>query len=136
MIFGADEEVTGTESTGGNMVRRDKLAEEQAMYAIQHGDFPEELRKSQKNVAVVMTQDWCPQWGAMSTWLDTLKEDDLQLDIYILLYNRERYFEEFLHFKETSWRNDLVPYVRYYTEGKFVGESNYVSRSEFLKSFL
>ena len=117
------------------MVRRAKLAEEQAMYAIQHGDFPEELRKSQKNVAVVMTQDWCPQWGAMSSWLETLKDDDLLLDIHILIYNQESYFEEFLHFKETSWRNALVPYVRYYADGELVRESNYVSQSEFLNSF-
>ena len=117
------------------MVRKEKVTEEQAMYAIQLGDFPEELRKSQENVAAVMTQDWCPQWGMMSAWIDTLKENDLLLDIYVLLYNKESYFEEFLRFKETTWRNNLVPYVRYYSNGELVGESNYVSQTDFLKTF-
>jgi hypothetical protein len=46
-------------------------------------------------------------------------------------YDLEPWFESFMAFKEDSFGNREVPYVRYYREGVFSGESNYLSADGF-----
>lgn len=108
------------------------IDESAARYAIEHGEFSHEVIHSNRVVIIAMTQDWCPQWLSMSAWLPTLLSEN-DLDIYELVYNRERYLEEFLAFKEGAWRNHTVPYVRYYRSGEIVGESNFVGRRRLKK---
>lgn len=79
-----------------------------------------------------MTQDWCSEWKAMQQWIDTLEEHS-DLDIYELIYNRVDYFKDFLTLKEKTWNNDLIPYVRYYSQGVLIHESNYVTREDFFR---
>ena len=119
------------------MIQRLKLNREQAMFAIQNGEFPEELRNVKNHVAVVMTQDWCPQWSAMSSWLGTLteKKQEMDIDVFELVYNNVDFFDEFLSLKENQWGNALIPYVRYYINGELVRESNYLSAEAFLEVF-
>jgi hypothetical protein len=74
----------------------------------------------------------------MDEWLSTFEREDRTpglIDVYELIYNRKDYFHQFLHFKETVWRNPLIPYVRYYRDGMLVDESNFVSQREFLRRF-
>ncbi len=47
------------------MIRRNNITREQALAAIDRGELPEEVVESAAKVAVVLTQDWCPQWSAM-----------------------------------------------------------------------
>ena len=121
------------------MIRRNNITREQAMAAIDRGELPEEVVGSAEKVAVVLTQDWCPQWSAMERWIGDLESDDsssaVAIDVYQLLYNREDYFRQFLSFKENVWQNRIVPYVRYYRKGRFIRDSNYVTREEFFAVF-
>jgi hypothetical protein len=106
-----------------------KITGEQAFRAIESGEFGEDVIASCERVAVLMSQDWCPQWAAMRAWVFSIERD---IDLYELVYNREPYFHEFRAFKEQMWRNGQIPYVRYYRGGKLTAESNYVSEEEFL----
>jgi hypothetical protein len=122
-----------------SVMRLIDITREQAMATIERGELPDEVIGSDENVAAVLTQDWCPQWTAMERWIGGLNESEsapsITVDIYILLYNREDYFREFLRFKENVWKNRAIPYVRYYRRGRLISESNYVSRESFLEVF-
>lgn len=107
------------------------ITREQAFTAIECGEFGSDVAASERRVAVVMTQDWCPQWAAMKKWLYSLEID---AGLFELIYNKTEYFSEFRNFKEKKWNNGLIPYVRYYTGGRLIAESNYVSREDFLKN--
>ena len=113
------------------MISAKKINREQAFHAIKNGEFAPSVIASAARVAVVMTQDWCPQWTSMKRWLYDLEPD---LELYELVYNLEDFFHEFRTFKETSWENGHIPYVRYYIDGSLKAVSNYVSREDFLKN--
>ena len=108
------------------------IEEPQAQYAIRHGEFAHDVTASNTVVIVVMTQDWCPQWIYMSAWLPSLQSES-EVDVYELIYNRERYFREFLRLKEGQWGNYEVPYLRYYRSGELVAVSNFVGKRRLKK---
>jgi hypothetical protein len=121
------------------MTVRKSLTRAQAEHAMRHGEFDDTVTAAAPRVAVVLSQDWCGQWSAMNHYLDELSvtqgEEDGELVVFHLLYNTVDYFHAFLSFKEGVWRNALIPYVRYYRAGRLVGESNFVSQSQFLRHF-
>ena len=47
------------------MVYQKQLTESDAREAIETGEFPQSVRESSENVAIVLTQDWCHQWSDM-----------------------------------------------------------------------
>ena len=115
------------------------ITDEQAHFAMENGEFPSHVIGSAPQVAVILTQDWCPQWTSMKAWLKRVPLDtglEQETRIYILIYNRVPYFRRFLAFKETVWNNRLIPYVRYYRDGTLIGESNYLSQREFVDRFI
>ena len=121
------------------MVRITLLTEDDAKRAIETGDFAKEIRASKTCVAIVLTQDWCPQWTSMKSWMKALEAQNdasaFDLDIYELEYNRMPSFGAFMSFKENEFGNNLIPYVRYYRGGELIDESNYVSKEVFLQKF-
>ena len=119
------------------MIERRELSREQAAEAMRAGEFGEGVRRASRNVAVVLTQDWCGQWAAMDDYLQDLgaRHPELELVVFQLEYNRVDYFREFLRFKEEVLGNRLIPYVRYYRDGLLIGQSNYVAETQFLKNF-
>ena len=108
-----------------------EITREQAFHAINGGEFGVDIIAADKKVAVILTQDWCPAWHAMRAWLHDLKED---FTLFELIYNQVEYFHEFRTFKETKWKNGIIPYVRYYQDGRLIHESNSVTREDFLKN--
>lgn len=115
-----------------------KLTETEARYAMSHGEFAEEIRGSAPSVAIILTQSWCPQWRFMKAYLP---EVDAKLNaegsgeavhIYYLEYDLEDWYEEFLPFKENTFQNWDVPYVRYYQKGRLTGESNFIADRGFI----
>jgi hypothetical protein len=122
------------------MVKIKELTDEQVQEAIDDKEFSESVRIASEYVAVILTQDWCSQWMTMSGWLkeieskgDAVKEN---ISVFTLQYNQKPYFQKFMNFKETTWKNDRIPYVRYYKNGKFISNSNYVSKDQFFRSFV
>ncbi len=110
-----------------------EITDEQAEYIMENGELPDDMIHSGDKVAVIFTQDWCPQWTYMTSWLDTTEKDGITT--FYLAYNRKSYFNKFMQVKESTWNNHLVPYVRSYNKGKFIDDSNYVSKELFLSNF-
>ena len=99
---------------------------------IDEGEVPESIRTASEKVAVVLTQSWCPDWFVMRRYLDAL--DEPGLTVYAIVYDRLENFTDVMAFKETIFSNDLIPYVRYYRDGRLVAESNVVYlKKKFLK---
>jgi len=110
-----------------------EITDAQAMSLIGEKELPEQIINSGSLVAVILTQDWCPQWLFMKKWLHQMEDEGIT--VYYLAYNKKEYFREFMAVKESEFQNDLIPYIRYYVNGSFVGDSNYVSRELFLSRF-
>jgi len=109
-----------------------KLTEKECRTAIASGDFDPAIKASSPVAAIILTQSWCPQWTWMKRYIEDLAKE-AGSDIYWIEYDREPFFDEFLEFKEETFGNDQVPYVRYYRNGALVHESNYIDRSGFLR---
>ncbi len=120
------------------MIRIHDLPDDAARAAIREGDFPSTIT-SQPHVAVLMTQHWCPAWLMMRSWLKEMANSGepaaRDIDVYVLIYNKVDYFTEFMSYKENSFGNRLVPYVRYYAAGSYLGDSNQLSPDRFLARF-
>ena len=68
----------------------------------------------------------------MRRYLDGL--DEPGITVYAVVYDRLENFTDVMVFKETVFGNDLIPYVRYYRDGRLVAETNAVYlRKKFLK---
>jgi hypothetical protein len=113
-------------------MKRKILSKDQALRAVQNLEFSSDVTTSSNKVAVIMTQDWCSEWMAMKRWMDSM-EDIKGLNIYELIYNTVDYYSDFLQLKEKSWKNNLIPYIRYYADGVLIHQSNYVNKEDFLK---
>ncbi|MCL2520467.1 MAG: hypothetical protein FWE37_05640 [Spirochaetaceae bacterium] len=95
--------------------------------AMQRGEFNRLITNSQPTVAIVLSQSWCPEWHNMHAYLSKMPSDN----IYYFLYDESEIFNDFQKFKETTFANSVIPYVRFYKNGNFVGDSNYLSVGEF-----
>jgi glutaredoxin len=104
-----------------------KLTTDECTTAIEKGDFdlPEETG------ALILTQSWCPQWTAMKNCLEQADKTG-NITILYVEYDKEQFFQEFMKFKEETYGNREIPYVRYFKNGVFLGDSNYVSLEGFL----
>lgn len=110
-----------------------KLTEADCRSSIQAGDFEEALVASAPAVAVILTQSWCPQWLFMKSYLaDAERQAGEKARFYVVEYDREPFYRDFMAFKEDVFGNREIPYVRYYRDGKLHAESNYISKQGFL----
>ena len=121
---------------GGEVIVRNEITETQAKSAISQGEFGEDIRLAADRVAVVLTQGWCPQWSDLKRTLSSLEKDPAldgaKPQVFELVYNKVAYSAEFMAFKENTFNNYEIPYVRYYKNGELVDESNWVSKKGFL----
>ncbi|MGO8692259.1 MAG: hypothetical protein ACLQMF_01185 [Rectinemataceae bacterium] len=109
-----------------------KLNREECMAAIEKGDFGPGIVGAAPSVAVVLTQSWCPQWGWMRRYLESMPVRS-GFEIFWLEYDNEDFYETFLAFKEDVFGNREVPYVRYYRDSRFSKESNFIDQRGFLR---
>jgi hypothetical protein len=109
-----------------------KLAKEECLALIDEGEFGPTLRGAASSVAIILTQSWCPQWAWMRSYLESLPQDPNRA-VFWVEYDLEDFFEPFMKFKEKSFGNDQVPYVRYYRDGVLSSESNFIDKGGFLR---
>jgi hypothetical protein len=109
------------------MIKLIELNDNEALKAMENGDFSEEILKSAANVIVIMTQSWCPDWIAQRAVLATMTGQE-DLKVYYLEYDKKDYKSDFIYFKETNFANSLIPYLRYYKNGRFEIDNNFGSR--------
>ena len=106
------------------------LTETECREAMQNGGF--DLPELAGTAALILTQSWCPQWKAMKDYLPEAEKSLPGLKIIYIEYDLATFFDEFMNFKETTYENREIPYVRYYKGGKYSSCSNYVSLEGFL----
>jgi hypothetical protein len=92
------------------------------------GEFPPEVRNAAEKVVVVLTQDWCPDWHAMNTFLPSFQDE---VAIFVLTYNLRPDFERIMNFKEDVFGNREIPYLRYYHKGQFIVATNQMPKGTF-----
>jgi len=80
---------------------------------------------------LILTQSWCSQWHLMKKYIPQLEKENTFKAAYFE-YDLAENFESFMHFKEAEYRNDYVPYLRFYFDGAFISESNYLGESAFI----
>jgi hypothetical protein len=122
------------------MLERRKFTTDHLRFAIETGEFHADITESAPLVACVMSQSWCPQWLFMRSWIkqlarETDETEGLTIHTWETEYDREKLFTDFRSFKEQVWNNWEVPYVRYYSGGRLVHESNFVSAMTFVDNF-
>ncbi|MHB8061018.1 MAG: hypothetical protein ACYDG2_00065 [Ruminiclostridium sp.] len=113
------------------MINRELIQKEQAIHAIAKGEFEREVVCSKSRVVIVLTQDWCPQWENMKSWIYGLNIDQ-KVDVYELEYNKVDYFDDFMSFKEEQWGNENIPYLRFYKDGVLIEETNFIDEERFV----
>jgi hypothetical protein len=121
------------------MLHRKQLNEEHAKAWMRGEELDPAVRGDGDNVAVVLTQGWCPQWVSMNVWLNFMEKrgrpKNLDITVYEFIYDRVPFFDEFRRFKESDLGNAEIPYLLYYREGKLLGTSNYVTSRDFVGRF-
>jgi len=95
---------------------------------IAEGEFPEEVRNAGEKVVVILTQDWCPDWHAMQTFLPQFED---QVTLFVLNYNKHPDFQKIMGFKEDVFGNREIPYLRYYHQGRFIVATNQLPQGTF-----
>jgi hypothetical protein len=117
-----------------------KLTEAECRYAMEHGEFDKPLI-SFPAAAIILTQSWCPQWTMVKGWL---AEAEKRLEaaypqgfsICYIEYDIAEWnglsSESFMEFKENHFGNQEIPYIRYYRDGVFVRDSNFINLQGFL----
>ena len=71
------------------MVDLNKVNDEQIYDVIKNGEFSGDIISSNEKIAIIMTQDWCPQWKRMKEWVSDLP-DDVNIKFYEIIYNKEK----------------------------------------------
>jgi hypothetical protein len=112
-----------------------ELNESQIYNTIKNGEFDKNILNSKKNVAVIMTQSWCYQWDYVKKWINDISENS-EIDIYLIIYDNKKYYNDFLFFKENNFCNNEIPYIRYYKDSLLIKETNYTTKDFFLDTFL
>lgn len=115
------------------MVEFHEISVDQAKNCIEVGDFAREITMSNLNVAIILTQSWCPEWAGMKRYLADFEDPDL--DVWLFLYDLSLIYEEFLRFKEDIWGNASIPYIRYYKNADLITSTNAVSKDRFVQIF-
>ncbi len=104
------------------------LNEDSLRTAMLEGEFPSEVRNAAEKVVVVLTQDWCPDWHAMDSFLPQFTD---QAAIFLLTYNRHPLFQRIMEFKEDTFDNREIPYLRYYYQGQLIVATNALPQGTF-----
>lgn len=111
-----------------------KLTEAECRAAMEGGEFDQSL-VSGPAAAIILTQSWCPQWTAMKTYLPRVDASIAGVRLYYVEYDIETWenldHESFMRFKEDTFNNREIPYVRYYLNGAYSRDSNYISLDGF-----
>ena len=111
-----------------------KLSEAECRWAMEKGDFDAAL-VSGPAAAIILTQSWCPQWKAMLSYLPRVEEAVEGVTLLYAEYDIEEWeklgHEEFMRFKENTFNNREIPYVRYYRNGVYSRDSNFISLDGF-----
>ncbi|MEI8095181.1 MAG: hypothetical protein WCG80_13285 [Spirochaetales bacterium] len=104
------------------------FSEAEVQSLLDEGEVPASIRGAADKVAVIFTQDWCIDWVVMDRFLPEFAG---QVEIYVLVYNQHPRFQEIMTFKEETFGNFEIPYLRYFWKGQLITETNKLPRNTF-----
>jgi hypothetical protein len=111
-----------------------ELREAECREAMEKGEFDASL-VSGPAAAIILTQSWCPQWAAMKAYLADIAKAAPDVNLYYVEYDIAAWNQlesrAFMTFKENNYHNREIPYVRYYRNGGFSRDSNFISAEGF-----
>lgn len=117
-----------TESNSG----MHQISTEDITIIIENKTFPKHMTAGKS--IIILTQSWCPQWSYMKNYLPQFASKN-KVSVYFIEYDKNEKFQEIMGFKESTFSNDEVPYCRYYLDGKFVQDSNFVYEDDIMNYF-
>ena len=99
-------------------------------------EVSDNIKNASENVLAIFTQDWCGDWKGLERELKANEENSpVDITIFICLYNESPLYESFMNFKENTWKNELIPYLRYYKKGEFIKDTNHLPFQRLIKAF-
>lgn len=99
-------------------------------------EVSENIKNASENVLAIFTQDWCGDWKGLERELNNNKDNsNIDITIFICMYNQSSLYETFMNFKESIWQNELIPYLRYYKNGNFIKDTNHLPFQRVMKYF-
>lgn len=112
------------------------IDEKEMQIIIDTKEVSDNIKNASENVLAIFTQDWCGDWKGLERELNANENNsDIDITIFICMYNQTSLYEPFMNFKETVWKNALIPYLRYYKNGSFVKDTNHLPFQRLIKAF-
>lgn len=108
------------------MLKFKNIEENEIEKIIETKEVTDNIKNEDKNVITIFTQDWCGDWKNLEKELKANENTDIDITVFICIYNKIKLYEEFMSFKENIWGNELIPYLRYYKDGKFLKDTNHL----------
>ena len=94
------------------MITFKTIDDNEMKYIIENKEVSSNVKNVSENVLAVFTQDWCGDWRGLKRELNANEQNsDVDLTVFICIYNESDLYEEFMSFKEKEWKNDLIPYL-------------------------
>lgn len=111
------------------------LTDSEIEYIIEHKEVPDIILSKSENVLCIFSQNWCPDWKAQERDLLANEGSSENIFVAVYIYNETKYQKEFMSVKEDVWNNALIPYLRYYKNGKFIYATNQMPFQRIVKIF-
>ncbi len=111
------------------------LTDDELLQMIEEKEVPAAILSKAKNIMVILTQSWCPDWHTLQNDLKMQEKGDDEVLVCIGIYDKSVHFDRFREVKENVWQNGLIPYIRCYKEGVFMKDYNLMPFKRMVKSF-
>lgn len=113
-----------------------KIDDKEMQNIIDTKEVSDNIKNASENVLAIFTQDWCGDWKGLERELKANEEKSpVDITIFICLYNESHLYESFMNFKENTWNNELIPYLRYYKKGELLKDGNHLPFQRLIKVF-
>ncbi|MEI0581349.1 hypothetical protein [Brachyspira pilosicoli] len=118
------------------MITFKNIDDNEMKYIIENKEVSNNIKNIAENVLAIFTQDWCGDWKGLKRELNANEQNsDVDLTIFICIYNQSGLYEDFMNFKENEWKNELIPYLRYYKNGNFIKDTNHLPFQRIMNVF-
>ena len=118
------------------MITFKTIDDNEMKYIMENKEVSNDIKNTSEKVLAIFTQDWCGDWKGLNIELVANEQNnDVDLTVFICKYNESPLYEEFMNFKEKEWKNELIPYLRYYKNGSFIKDTNHLPFQRIMNVF-
>ena len=118
------------------MITFKTIDDNEMKYIMENKEVSNDIKNTSEKVLAIFTQDWCGDWKGLNRELNANEQNsDIDLTVFICTYNESSLYEDFMNFKENEWKNELIPYLRYYKNGSFIKDTNHLPFQRIMNVF-